>query len=98
MSDPALDPRSEVERLRDRVEELESTIQAIRSGEIDALVTASPEGERVFTLRTADQPYRILVETMSEGAAMIDSDGLILYCNLRFAEMAGKTPDHVIGR
>jgi PAS domain S-box-containing protein len=98
MSDPAIDPRSEVERLRDRVEELESTMQAIRSGEVDALVTASPEGERVFTLQTADQPYRILVETMGEGAAMIDTDGLIVYCNIRFAEMAGMTPDRVIGR
>lgn len=93
-----MDSRTELERLRDRVEELESTIAAIRYGEVDALVMSSPEGERVFTLRTADQPYRILVETMGEGAAMIDPDGLILYCNRRFAEMAGKSPERVIGR
>ena len=98
MSDPGIDLRSEVERLRDRVEELESTIAAIRYGEVDALVTSSPDGERVFTLRTADQPYRILVETMGEGAVMLDPDGLILYCNTRFAEMAGETADRVIGR
>ena len=42
---------------------------------------------RVFTLRGAEQPYRDMVETMSEGAVNCHPDGMMLYRNQRFAEM-----------
>jgi hypothetical protein len=56
---------SEIETLRLRLEEAEDTLQAIQSGEVDALVISRPEGEQVFTLQGALHPYRVLVETMS---------------------------------
>jgi len=56
-------------QLRARLEELEETLHAIRSGEVDALVVSRPEGEQVYTLKGALEPYRIMVENMGEGAS-----------------------------
>lgn len=53
----------DIEELRTRLSEAEGNLQAIYSGEIDALLLADENGERrVFTLRSADAPYRALVE------------------------------------
>ncbi len=86
----------EIEELRARLDEAEETLQAIRSGEVDGLVVSTPEGERVFTLAGADYPYRALIEQMNEGAFTMASDGTILYCNSRFAEMIKRPLEMVI--
>ena len=78
---------SEIETLRLRLEEAEDTLQAIHSGEVDALVISRPEGEQVFTLQGAEHPYRILVETMSEGAAFLTSEGHVVYGNKQLANL-----------
>ena len=57
--------------LQDRLEVAEETLRAIRSGEVDAITVETPAGVRVFTLGAADQQYRMLVETMSEGAVAV---------------------------
>ena len=66
---------SEMEELRVRLEEAEDTLRAIGSGEVDAFVVSGPDGEQVFTLKGAEQPYRVLVETMNEGAATLPRMG-----------------------
>ena len=80
-----------------RLAELEETLRAIREGEVDALVVSSPEGDRVYTLQGADQPYRVMIETISEGAATLSASGLILYANRRFADMLGLSIEKVMG-
>jgi PAS domain S-box-containing protein len=87
----------DVEDLRRRLEEAEETLRAIRSGEVDALVVAGAEGERVYTLQGADHPYRALIESMQQGALSLGADGTILYCNRRFAEMVARPQEKVIG-
>jgi hypothetical protein len=62
-------------------------LQAIRHSEVDALVVSGPAGPQVYTLQSADHPYRILVQEMQEGALTLASTGLILYANLAFARM-----------
>ena len=76
-----------IQQLEMRLEEAESTLQAIRHGEVDALVVSGPAGPQVYTLQSADHPYRILVQEMQEGALTLTSTGLILYANLAFARM-----------
>jgi PAS domain S-box-containing protein len=90
--------RLELEDLRQRLQEAEETLSAIRSGEVDALVVSGPSGEKVFTLEGAEHPYRVLVESMNEGAVSLSSDGVILYCNSAFARMAGVPLDQIMGR
>jgi PAS domain S-box-containing protein len=52
---------------------------------------------RVFTLKGAEQPYRVMVETMSEGAVTAAPDGVVLYCNQRFAEMVKTRSETIMG-
>ena len=83
--------------LRIRLEESEDTLRAIRSGEVDAIVVSGVGGEQVFTLTSAERPYRTLIEEMKDGAMTLTSEGVILYANRGFAEMV-KTPlEKVIG-
>jgi PAS domain S-box-containing protein len=88
---------AELDDLGARLEELEETLRAIRSGEVDALVVSGPAGERVFTLQGADHPYRVMVETINEGAATLSWDGLVLYANQRFADLVATPLERIIG-
>ncbi|RQD74014.1 MAG: PAS domain S-box protein [Desulfonatronospira sp. MSAO_Bac3] len=83
----AKDLQQENAELRARLEDTQETLRAIRSGEVDALVVSTDQGEQVFTLKGADHPFRVLMEDMSEGALTLSSDGIVLYANQRFAEM-----------
>ena len=87
-----------IDVLRRRLQEAEDTINAIRDGHVEALVVSAPEGERIYTLRTADQPYRLMVEQMREGALTLAADGTILYCNQRFAELMGRPAERIAGQ
>src|SRR4051794_12597782 len=88
----------DVEELRQRLSEAEGNLQAIYSGEIDALLLSDENGQRrVFTLRSADAPYRALVERMQEGAATLSVTGDIVYCNQRFADLVKLPLEQVFG-
>src|SRR2546428_13727704 len=69
----------------------------MRQCEDDGLVVDGPNGPQLFTLKSAEQPYRMLVEQMQEGALTLTPAGDILYCNRRFAELVGAGPESVIG-
>src|SRR4051812_5176810 len=84
--------------LRRRLQEAEDTITAIREGHVEALVVSGADGEQIFTLRSADQPYRLMVEQMREGALTLAADGIILYCNHRFAELVAHPAERIVGR
>ena len=77
--------------------EVQETLQAIRSGEVNAVVVDGPAGGRILTLQSAQLPYRILVEQMQEGAATCTPDGIVLYANRRFAEMLRMPLEQVVG-
>lgn len=87
----------ELEALRQRLDEAEDIIGAIRVGQVDAVVVSGPKGERVFVLKGAEEQYRIFLNTMNEGAVTLMADGTIAYSNQRFSEML-KTPlEQVMG-
>jgi PAS domain S-box-containing protein len=88
---------SELEQLRARLEEAEETIQAIRTGKVDAVVVSGPQGEQIYTLHGADHSYRVLLEDMNEGAATLLPDSSILYCNQAFADMLKLPIEKVTG-
>jgi PAS domain S-box-containing protein len=86
-----------LQALEARLSEAEETLRAIRAGEIDALIVQGPVGERVYTLRNADSPYRTLVEQMQDGAAILTDEGDIIYCNHSFARLISTPLQEVIG-
>jgi PAS domain S-box-containing protein len=91
---PPVLPRRELVK---RLHEAEETLQAIRSGEVDAIVVDGPGGAQVFTLGGADHIYRIFMERMNEGAAVLSTDHTVLHCNGRFARLLGADLRSVIG-
>jgi len=80
-----------------RLSEAEETLRAIRSGEVDAIVVNGQGGKKVFTLQGADHTYRVFVERMNEGAAVLSRDHTVLHCNGRFARFLGAGLQRVIG-
>ena len=78
----------ENEELRQRLREAEELIAAVREGTVDSLaVPDATAGPRYATREGADHSYRTLVENMSEGAALLGPDGLVLYANAALASL-----------
>jgi PAS domain S-box-containing protein len=88
---------NEVKSLRLQLEEANEMLDAIRTGQIDALVVHGKRGHELYTLKTADQTYRLFIEKMTEGAVTLDEHGIILYSNSRFARMIDMPLSKVIG-
>jgi signal transduction histidine kinase/FixJ family two-component response regulator len=92
------------EELRRRLAELEAqlgesrdVLNAIYNREVDALVVRGPGGEQVFTLEGADHPYRIMVQTMAEGALTLAADGTVLHANAALAHLLERPLTELIG-
>jgi PAS domain S-box-containing protein len=88
---------TEIAELRRRLEEAEDTLRAISTGEVDALVVDSPEGEVIYTLSTADYPYRLMIDEMNQGAVSVAPDSIILFSNRNFAGILGIKGTSVTG-
>ncbi|MEO8051654.1 MAG: ATP-binding protein [Acidobacteriota bacterium] len=91
------DSESRAAELEARLVEAEETLQAIRSGAVDALVVSGPDGDQIFALEGADHAYRMLVEEMQEGTVTLDESGLILYTNRQFASMMRASVETIVG-
>ncbi len=83
--------------MRAELEELRETLRAIRSGEVDAIVVDTELGKQIYTLKSADEPYRVFLEQLTEGAITVSDGGVILYSNVSFANMLSKPLESVIG-
>lgn len=88
---------NEIKKLRVQLEEANDTIDAIKTGQVDALVVFGKTGHELYTLKTADQTYRLFIEKMIEGAVTLDRHGIILYSNSQFALMVRLPLSKVIG-
>ena len=88
---------SRIAELESRLADADETLQAIRTGQVDALVVAGPDGDQIFALEGADHAYRILVEEMQEGTVTLDESGLILYANRQFASMMRLPVENIVG-
>ena len=87
----------EMDELQRRLEEAEETLRAIREGEVDALVIDAPQGEIIYTLTTADYPYRLMIDEMNEGAVSVSPDAFILYSNRNFGSILGLSESKASG-
>jgi two-component system CheB/CheR fusion protein len=54
-------------------------------------------GEHLVTLKGGEPNYRMLVEAMSEGAATLSRDGVVLYCNRSLADLLCRPTGRIIG-
>ena len=84
-------------KLRARLAEAEETIRAIRSGEVDVVVVTAKKEVKMFTLEGAEHAYRVLIESMNEGALTLTADKTILYANACFARLVKCPLEQVTG-
>lgn len=75
----------------------EETVRAIYQGAVDAVVVHGRNGPQIVTLSGADEPYRVLVDRMSDGALTMSDDGTLLYVNSRLAELSGRAVETLVG-
>ncbi|MDB5119429.1 MAG: hypothetical protein JWN56_647 [Sphingobacteriales bacterium] len=80
-----------------QLEESKEVIEALRTGKVDAILVDGENGQQVFTLKSADQTYRIFIEKMTEGAVTINKKGIILYSNSSFASILNTPLEKIIG-
>jgi PAS domain S-box-containing protein len=83
------EPRAASDTVQVRLTEAEDVLTAIRRNEVDAVVVEDESGSQIYTLHSAEEPYRLLVEQMREGAIVLTPEGMILYANSRFAALVG---------
>lgn len=87
---------SELHSLRQKLREAQETLEAIQSGDVDAVVVSGEDGSQIYTLSGAEEPYRIFVEQMQEGAVTVSETGLVLYSNRKFSELVDLPLEKVI--
>jgi PAS domain S-box-containing protein len=87
-----------LEELRRQIADLRAALNAISEGGVDAVVVGDEGREQIYTLTSADRPYRVIVESMGEGAATISARGVILFANSQLSQILGVPGDAMIGR
>jgi PAS domain S-box-containing protein len=90
-------PSRELVDLRARLADTLETLRAIRANEVDTVLVAGKHGDQVFTLQGAEHAYRVLIESMNEGALTLTVDETILYANQCFAKMVKCPLEQVTG-
>ena len=86
-----------------RLREAQSTIAALVSGQVDAVVDAETQTPVLLAtaqaaLRVSEERHRRIVETTSEGICTVDGAGIITFVNRRFADMLEYSAQEVVGR
>ena len=87
----------ENKELKSRLLKLEESLNAIQAGKADAIFLEGNDGGKVFSLKSTETPYRIIIENMNDGAVTLLSDGTIIYCNNQFAELTHLPLERIIG-
>lgn len=89
---------NDLDSLIRRLNEAESTLAAIGSGQVDAVVVSGAAETRIFVLESADQPYRLLVEQLREGVAILTLRGDVMFANRRFADLLNRPQQGIVGQ
>jgi PAS domain S-box-containing protein len=87
----------ELDELRQQLAEANETIEAIRTGQVDALVVQNDKGRQLYTLKSADLTYRVFIEKMNEGAVTLNREGIVIYGNSQFAKLVDIPLSSAIG-
>jgi PAS domain-containing protein len=88
----------EVKQVKRELLESRELLQAIQSGEVDAVVVSRVHGEQIYLLDDANITYRKMIEEMNEGAVTFNPQGVVLYTNKAFAGLTSYRVDQVVSK
>ena len=87
------------ESLEQQIEHLQQVLRALTAGGVDAVILGgADEEQQVYTLTSADRPYRVIVENMGEGSATVSQAGVILFANRQLGRLVGRDHGGLVGR
>ncbi len=91
------------DELVQRLAEAHAKIQALMSGQVDAVVDAATQSPRLLAkaqdaLLESEERYRRIVETTNEAIWTFDLDLLITFANAPTAALVGWSPEELVGR
>lgn len=99
------DLRGEIEKLRDRIrqlEDLEETITAIQNGDAEALIISSSQGPRIFTLAESESESSKfrgdILTQISDAVIALNSQSRITYFNAAAEILYGVKSSEILGR
>ena len=84
--------------LKAQLQELQDTLDAIRSGEVDTLLIDTEKGKQLYSLSTEETSYRNVIEQLEKGVVICNEHGTIIYGNAFINELFQKANDNVVGR
>jgi PAS domain S-box-containing protein len=95
-------PHTALRGLTQRLAEAEATIEALLSGQVDAVVDSRSMTPVLLTkaqdaLRASEERYRRIVETATEGIWAVDETSQTTFVNGQMARMLGYSADEMIG-
>ena len=73
-------------------DEADERLRTLALAGAEALMTKGKDSPLVYSLKDADEPYRKLIERMSNPVAILDDDATILYCNGLLGRFLGREP------
>lgn len=89
--------KAQIAALKEQLYESNSIVDAIKQGDVDALVVNANGTPQLYSLETADYTFRLLIEKFAQGALSISRNGLVLYCNDFFSKLIGIPAEKIIG-
>ena len=97
-ADPHTSLRAEIAELRARLAEAEATLEAIRTGQVDAVVV----GDQIYMLTTADAASNQLrgraLSEVSDAVLTIDNDSRVTWMNATAEQRYNIGSEHALGR
>ena len=72
-------------------------VRALRMAKADAFVSDSSAGPVLSLLEGADEPYRIMVDAIGEGAVVLDPRGVVLFANPAMGRLVGRPAEELVG-
>ncbi len=87
----------ENEELQFRLAEAEAALAAMHERRANDAGTPCTKGEQTCSIGSDETLFRSFIEEMDEGAVTLSGEGMIIYCNHRFAGFVGKPVEQVNG-
>lgn len=87
----------EISQLRQELDEANGVINTMNYAEDDSLHLSDKTQEQIAILKYMPPIYRVLIEEINEGFAIISANGIISFCNKRFSDIAKIPSEKLIG-
>src|SRR5438270_8188745 len=88
--------KKEIDKLRQRISELEQTIAAIQEGDVEAVVVKGTKGHQIYSQENTQ--IMTILESISDAFISFDNDWRYVYINSKAEKLLDKTRNDIISK